>query len=451
MSRSARSALAAVISSVCLAATTVEASADVWTTTPATAAVAGSAAWHEGTRGDGLRDRLTGAMSGVLEAGATGMIARVDDDSRVTTVTLGAARLEPRRPITVNDQVRVGSITKSMVATVVLQLVGERRLRLNDSIEDWLPGVVPNGEAITLRMVLSHTSGLFDYGEDADFITRIVADPDRYWSPRDILAVALAHPPTFPPGAGWSYSNTGYILLGLVLERVTGQPIQTVLERRVFRPLHLSRTFFALDGRFRGTYAHGYLPPSLTGGGYQDTSSWPPSWAWAAGAVVSTAADVARFYQGLMSGHLLRPSLLREMTKTVPAESPGRYGLGLAAFDLPCGTVWGHTGGIFGYSSFAFSDRSGRRSAVLLIPTEFDQAIATAISPVLAAAWCGMFGQTPPMAGAASVSATSLAGGTTTDGVTARRRPPSRPGRRPGSGQCRRRSRFSAVIHRSPC
>ena len=411
MNRSARSALAAVISSVCLAATTVEASAAVWTTAPATAAVASSAARPPGTRVDSLRDRLTDTMSGVLEAGATGMIARVDDDSTVTTVALGTARLQSRRPITVNDQVRVGSITKSMVATALLQLVGERRLHLNDSIEGWLPGVVPNGEAITLRMLLNHTSGLFDYGEDADFIARILADPDRYWSPQDILAVALAHSPTFPPGAGWSYSNTGYILLGLVLEQVTGHPIQTVLEQRVFRPLHLSRTFFALDGRFHGRYAHGYLPPSLTGGGYRDTSSWPPSWAWAAGAVVSTAGDLARFYQGLMSGRLLRPDLLREMTNTVPAESSGRYGLGLAAFDLPCGTVWGHTGGIFGYTTFAFSDRSGRRSAVLLIPTEFVQAIATAISPVLAVAWCGMFGQAPPIAGAASVSASTTSMG----------------------------------------
>jgi CubicO group peptidase (beta-lactamase class C family) len=138
---------------------------------------------------------------------------------------------------------------------------------------------------------------------------------------------------------------------------VTRSSIQTLLNRRVIKPLHLRHTFFATSGRFRGAYAHGYIPPSLSGGGYVDVSGWSPSWGWAAGAVVSNAPDLARFYTALMSGRLLKPRLLRQMTTTVDTGQPGlRYGLGIFNLMYPCGQVWGHNGDIFGYSSFALTD-----------------------------------------------------------------------------------------------
>jgi D-alanyl-D-alanine carboxypeptidase len=185
-----------------------------------------------------------------------------------------------------------------------------------------------------------------------------------------------------------------------MLEKATRAPIQTLLDRRVFRPLHLKNTYFATSGRFRGAYAHGYAPPSATGDGYLDISDWSPSSAWAAGAVVSNAPDLARFYTALMSGRLLKPWLLRQMTTTVATGVEGfRFGLGIYTRDTPCGTVWGHDGGITGYVSYAYTDRRGSRSSIVLMPTyPVDDAIATALDKVLGIAACVMFNHPVPAA-----------------------------------------------------
>jgi D-alanyl-D-alanine carboxypeptidase len=291
----------------------------------------------------------------------------------------------------------VGSITKTAVAVITLELAGEGRLRLDDSIERWVPGLVPNGPAITIRMLLNHTSGIYNYTDDPDFIPTIVADPYRIWAPQELVAVAIAHRPVFAPGQGWSYSNTGYILLGLALETATGQPLQDLVAERIVRPLHLRATFFASSAEFRGRYAHGYAPPSLTGDGYVDLSMWSPTSAWAAGALVSSAPDLRRFYQALLAGRLLPPALLGQMTTTVETGNPGsRYGLGIYSMDTPCGTVWGHDGGIAGYVSFALNDREGSRSAVVLLPTQPDDAIAARHQEAVATAVCEMFDSDSP-------------------------------------------------------
>jgi len=371
--------------------------------TPAAAAPAGAtpAAVSAATSSGQSDHALQAALQAVVDAGATGVIALVDDGDRVSAATAGAARLDPFEAIRVRDQVRVGSITKSVMATITLQLVGEGRLRLDDSVERWLPGVVPNGSAITIRMLLQHTSGLFDYTEDPDFFASILADPLRHHSPEELLAVAFSHPPLFAPGQSWSYSNTGYILIGLVLQAVTHTPVQTLVERRVVRPLHLRNTYLATSGRFRGPYAHGYAPPDISGDGYVDISAWNPSWAWSAGALVSNAPDARRFYQALLSGRLLRPRLLQQMMTTVDVAPGFGYGLGLFRLDTVCGTVWGHDGGIPGYISYALNDREGSRSAILLLPTQPDQAIAPPFIEALTTVECQMFGLPVPAAASA--------------------------------------------------
>jgi D-alanyl-D-alanine carboxypeptidase len=343
---------------------------------------------------------LRAALEAVVDAGATGAIGLVDAGANVSATAVGVARLDPPRPLRVRDQVRAGSIAKTVIATITLQLVGEGRLRLDDTIERWLPGMVPNGGAITIRMLLNHTSGIFDYAADPDWNAAVFANPHRYWSPQELVAVGTAHPPLFPPGEGLVYSNTGYILLGLVLERVTGQPVQDLVMQRMVRPLRLHGTFFATSARVRGPYARGYLPPSLTGDGYLDTSTWTPSLAWTAGALVSTAPDLARFYQALLSGRLLRPALLHAMTTTVADSAyPGLgIGLGIWSVETPCGTAWGHEGGIPGYKSFALNNRSGTRSAVVLVPTELDEAIGAAFADAVATAACQMLDRDPSVA-----------------------------------------------------
>jgi D-alanyl-D-alanine carboxypeptidase len=185
-----------------------------------------------------------------------------------------------------------------------------------------------------------------------------------------------------------------------VLEKETGQPVQDLVWQRVVRPLHLHGTFLATSARFRGAYAHGYFPPSLTGDGYLDASSFHPSIGWAAGALVSTAPDLARFYQALLSGRLLTPALLNEMTTTVTGpDYPGiGLGLGIWSVETPCGTVWGHLGGIPGYKTFALNDRGGTRSAAVIVPTELDDAIGAAFEVAVATAVCQMLGRDPVVA-----------------------------------------------------
>lgn len=345
---------------------------------------------------------LRAAMQALVGAGATGVSALVDDGNGVRRFAVGSARLDPRLALRPADQFRVGSITKTAVSVVALQLAEQGRLSLRDSIESWLPGVVPNGSAITLRMLLNHTSGIFNYTDDQDFIATVLAHPYRHWSPRELIAVATSHPPVFAPGTDWSYSNTNYILVGLVLQKATGRSVAELVQQRVIRPLHLENTYLAGTASFRGRFAHGYAPPGLLGDSYVDLSHWSPSWAWAAGALVSNAPDLARFYQSLLSGRLLSRAMLHQMTTTVSAAPGQGYGLGIFTADTPCGTIWGHDGGIPGYVSIAYNNAEGTRSAVVLMPTQPDSAIVPKFQSVVLAAVCSMFQRPVPAAAAAS-------------------------------------------------
>jgi len=350
---------------------------------------------------------LRAAMQALVDAGATGVSALVDDGDGVRRFAVGSARLDPRLALRPTDQFRVGSITKTAVSVVALQLVEQGRLSLRDSIESWLPGVVPNGSAITLDMLLNHTSGIFNYTDDQDFFATVLAHPYRHWSPRELVDVATSHPPVFAPGTDWSYSNTNYILVGLVLQKATGKSVGDLVQQRVIRPLHLANTYLAGTASFRGRFAHGYAPPGLLGDSYVDLSRWSPSWAWAAGALVSNAPDLARFYQSLLSGRLLSQAMLRQMTTTVSAAPGLGYGLGIFAADTPCGTIWGHDGGIPGYVSIAYNNAEGTHSAVVLMPTQPDSAIVPKFPSVVLAAVCSMFQRPAPVAAAAAAGPVS--------------------------------------------
>ena len=374
-------------------------------TSPATAAPAPRSSIASATFGasETASDAaLLAAMQALVGAGATGVSALVDDGHGVGRFAVGSARLDPPLALRPADQFRVGSITKTAVSVVALQLAEQGRLSLRDSIESWLPHVVPNGSAITLRMLLNHTSGIFNYTDDQDFFATVLAHPYRHWSPRELVDVATSHPPVFAPGTDWSYSNTNYILVGLVLQKATGKSVADLVQQRVIRPLHLENTYLAGTAGFRSRFAHGYAPPGLLGDGYVDLSRWSPSWAWAAGALVSNAPDLARFYQSLLSGRLLSPAMLHQMTTTVSAAPGLGYGLGIFTADTPCGTIWGHDGGIPGYVSIAYNNAEGTRSAVVLMPTQPDSAIVPKFQSVVLAAVCSMFQRPVPAAAAAA-------------------------------------------------
>jgi D-alanyl-D-alanine carboxypeptidase len=303
--------------------------------------------------------KLRRAADRVIAAGVPGVVVLVRDGSRTVRFARGSSRLQPHRALRVSDRFRIASLTKTYTATVVVQLAGEGKLSLEDPVERWLPGVVPNGAAITLRMLLNHHSGLFDYFNDERTLAPYLAgDFAHVWRPEQLVAIGLSHPPLFAPNSSAAYSNTDYVLLGLVIQAVTGRSLEAEFDQRIFRPLKLRDTFAAIEQRIPGAHAHGYLlagPDTL-----QDVTAVSPTHAWATGNIVSTAADVARFYRALMSGRLLPAALLREMTTLHE-----RLGLGLIQGDTRCTTV-GHNGEIAGFNAEAQITRNGRREYVLL-------------------------------------------------------------------------------------
>ncbi len=336
---------------------------------------------------------LQALLDELVAAGASGALAVVDDGQRTVRVASGVARLQPAQPLTPEARFRAGSITKSFMAVVALQLVRQGKLKLDDTVDRWLPGLVPNGQAITLRMLLNHTSGLFDFTSDEAYLADVLADPTRRRSPYDLIAVANRHPPTFPPGAGWSYSNTGYIVAGLMIEAASGRDLEWLIRHRIIAPLRLTHTAFPTSPNIAGYHAHGYAPPSLTGAGYVDVTRISPSTVWAAGAMTSNAADLRTFYEALLQGRLLPPAELTQMLTTVQVTPAFAYGLGIFAEQYPCGTAWGHQGGILGYVTWAYADRTGRRSVVVMVPTEPDTALWPILTRILNTAVCRMFGQ----------------------------------------------------------
>jgi D-alanyl-D-alanine carboxypeptidase len=357
----------------------------VATLAAATAAATASAAPHRPDRA-----KLQHALDAVVSSGAPGAIAIVRDGRRSLRLVSGYENLATRRPMRPRDRFRVGSVTKTFVATVVLQLAGEGTLALDDTVAHWLPGLVPGGANITIRQLLNHTSGLGDYADDA-FVKGIFDDPDRVWAPSELLALGAHHGPVFAPGARLAYSSTGYIALGLIVQAATGHRLSTELRRRIFVPLRLHSTSLDAKPRIAGPHAHGYT--RYHGGRRpRDISVIGQSFAWAAGAIVSDTDDLARFYRTLLRGRLLRPDLLAAMRTTVLAAEQG-WGLGLIETFHRCGHSWGHGGETLGYETNADSSPDGTHQAVFVINAD-ESVLGTrraqmAISRLQELAYCG--------------------------------------------------------------
>jgi D-alanyl-D-alanine carboxypeptidase len=358
---------------------------------------AGSATASTRDRGRAASPELQTALDRLVQTGVPGAILLVRDGNRTVRMTSGHSDVTKKTPIRARDRFRVGSLTKSFVSAVVLQLAAEDRLSLEDSVEQWLPGLVPNGRAITIRQLLDMKAGLYDYPEDrrieSDFTSGNWA---HRWKPEDLVRIAVSHEPLFAPGKGWSYCNTCYVLAGLIVEKATGNTIGEELERRVFVPLGLRHTTFDTERRIAGRHVHGYV---RDGARLLDTTLLTPSWAWAAGAIVSTVDDVARFYQALFEGRLVEPSRLAEMKATVAAYSKtARYGLGLARFPSPCGALWGNGGDFVGFNSSAYGRVDGSTQFVLfanLDEMSFTPQVHRALDRLYLAAHCGHRSSTP--------------------------------------------------------
>lgn len=343
--------------------------------------------------------RLRAAADRVVRSGVPGIAVAVRDGDRRVRFAAGVANRRTGAPMRATDRLRIGSVTKTYTATAVLQLVGAGRLGLDDTVERWLPGVVPGGERISVRMLLDQRSGLADYTVNPKILEYVATDRV---DPVELLPLGLREPPLFAPGKGWAYSNTNYLLLGLIAEAAGGEPLERQMQERIFAPLGLRRTTLAVSAPIAGRHARGY---EQVGKRLVDRTAISPKWAWSAGSIVSTVDEVARFQRALLTGRLLPPAQLAEMRRTVPMGVPGEaYGLGLwrtrsfsltvgpkqRRYRLPCGVAWGHNGNIPGYAAEAFSTADGRRQIVLLVnDSTRTPATARALSRLMGAALCG--------------------------------------------------------------
>ncbi|MDX2558878.1 serine hydrolase [Streptomyces sp. TX20-6-3] len=357
----------------------------------ATPALAASAPTASAPADDHAATRA--ALQAAVDAGVPGVVAQARDGRAHWTGTAGERRG--------NDRFRVGSITKTFVATVLLQLQAEGRLDLDDPVEKWLPGVVRgnghDGREITVRQLLNHTSGVYSVTSDPGFQEKIFGPgflKHRYdrWTPRQLVDIAMTHAPDFAPGTDWNYSNTNYVLAGMVIEKVTGRPYGKAVENRIIKPLKLRATSVpGTDVRMPKPSSPAWSTLSADPDAQvHDVSELSPTIASAAGEMISDSNDLQTFYRALLKGRLLPKAEMREMTTTVPVspELPGAgYGLGLMKQKLSCGKeIWGHGGGIHGSSSEAQATRDGGHSLAL----NFNADWTGDSTAVLEAEFCGV-------------------------------------------------------------
>ena len=358
------------------------------TATATAANAATTPAQHGYSQQDLQRD-----LDAITATGVPGVLAEVRTGDRQLRGTSGVADLDSRQPVDGNGFFRIGSNTKTFLSVVVLQLVAEHWLSLDDTVGHWLPGVVHgngnDGGTITVRELLQHTSGLHNYTDD---LQAQITSPEAYrqlefrrFSRPDLLDIALAHRPDNAPGAAWNYSNTNYILLGMIIEKVAHDSWENQVTRRIIVPLGLRHTYApGTSTRLPAPHATGYL--IFDKNTRIDTTAENMSWAGSAGALISTAADLTRFWSAIGRGALLGPAQTREMRQTVPATGgdsasvPGsRYGLGIFFIPLSCGGgYWSHEGDVPRYNTIGAVSSDGRTTVALSVNSNVDD-------PVLAA------------------------------------------------------------------
>jgi len=307
------------------------------------------------------------ALRGLVTDGeAPGAAVLIRDGGATRFATAGVADTRTGRRIQRDDHFRAGSVTKTVIAALTLRLTVEGRLNLSDTVEKHLPGLVRghgnNGRKITLRQLLTHTSGLFDYTAAPVLARQLAAaDETKTHSPASLVRAAVARRPAFAPGTKWAYSNTNYVLLGMIVERVTGRSYAAEAKRRVLAPLALRDTSFpGSSTTLPAPHGHAY---DARGGDWRDVTDLDPSAAGAAGEMISTLDDLSRLLGSLLRGKAVPKAQLRRMEDT--SASGGRYGMGLFPVKLPCArTVWGHNGQVNGSYALAVSTRDGSHTLV---------------------------------------------------------------------------------------
>ncbi|MFG2981527.1 serine hydrolase domain-containing protein [Streptomyces sp. NPDC048258] len=347
--------------------------------------------------GDTEFRQLTPAVAAQLDAA----IQQVLREARVPGVTVGlwapgkgsyvrnfgVADKATGAPMRSDFEIRIGSETKTFTVTALLQLVDQGKIGLDDPIGKYITGV-PNGDRITLRQLAGMRSGLFNYSEDEDFDKALEAHPRQPFTPQQLLGYSFKHPVQFAPGEKWEYSNTNLILLGLVVEKITGRPLHEVIDQSVLKPAGLRRTLFPVGAEFPEPHAQGYTDQSASGK-IVNATDWDPSWAWAAGAIISDLQDLRSWARTLATGTLLTPATQAERLKTTSIGIPGA-GYGLGIFDIQ-GWI-GHNGSLPGYETLTVYLPEAQATMVVLLNTDvlhdgqepstlFGEAITSIVTP----------------------------------------------------------------------
>ena len=317
--------------------------------------------------------RITATAQGLVDAGFPAALAAVTKaDGSTVGVAVGKGNLETGEAPPLDGEVRIGSISKTFTAVVTMQLVQEGKITFDEPIETYLPGLIRgegiDGSKITVRQLLQHTSGLPEYSDQIG-LDDPFANRDKYYSARDTLDLALSKPAAFEPGSQFKYTNTNYIVLSLLAEKVTHRPLAEQITKRIIEPLGLTHTYLPGPGEenIRGTHPHAYTRNNQ--GQLEDITRQDPSAAGGAGAMISTPSELTKFIQATLNGTLLTQDSITEMKKTVEASDligvPGSgYGLGIFSMPLSCGTAWGHSGGIPGYGSYNMVGPDGTAMAL---------------------------------------------------------------------------------------
>ncbi|MFF4804954.1 serine hydrolase domain-containing protein [Streptomyces sp. NPDC001351] len=334
---------------------------------------------------------LQGRLATAVKQGAPGAIARIDDHGRVEGSAMGIADRRSRRTISSADRFRIGSVTKTFTTVVLLQLADEGKLRLDAPVDRYLPGLLPD-RTITVREILGHRSGLYDYTNTmfAKTVPGFQEVRNKVFTYRELVKRSLWHPRTGAPGT-FSYSNTNFVVAGMLIEKLTGHSVRTEYENRIFKPLKLRDTFYVHPGtRIPGRHARGYLAPDQKDAPLVDATEQTMSWAQSSGAIISTTQDLNTFLSALLGGRLTSPAQLRQMERMVPVSRTQGYGLGLGRRDLSCGvSVYGHTGVVQGYYTYAFATKDGRRSFTAVATTSNNVAVLNTMQGSLESAFCG--------------------------------------------------------------
>ncbi|MBV6755439.1 serine hydrolase domain-containing protein [Rhodococcus opacus] len=297
----------------------------------------------------GVADRLNEAIEKTMSMAAIpGAIVGVWGPDGDYVKAFGVADKSTGAPMETDFYHRIGSVTKTFTVTGLLQLVDEDKVALDDPISKYVEGV-PAGDQITLRQLARMQSGLPNYTANKDFQQALLSDPMREFTPPELLSYAFTQPASFPPGQGFEYSNTNTVLLGLVVEKVSGMPLPEYVSQKILQPLKLADTSFPTTNAFPEPHAQGYTEQTLDEKEAVATD-WNPSWGWAAGAMISTLDDLRIWAPALATGTLLQPATQAQRLETVTA--PGLasdVGYGLGIFDI-AGWI-GHNGSLPGYQT----------------------------------------------------------------------------------------------------